>query len=219
MLLFSVLPFVPCNLVHGSLFALTTSPLLQWSVYMGVSSPDWAYQGQEPCFIHCCVPGTWANAWHAVGWTEKQSELLTPPHVPWNQTVPLVARHRSTSWLLLALEPFDLYRCSIFWQCDPPPAFPSIWKCSFLSSADRTVGFSSFSILCYSFISFFLASVYLGSGDMASFLMTEARQHNTEIRMAVSKVADKMDHLMTKVMESSHFESRDIKWIPWWSSS
>lgn len=34
---------------------------------------------------------------------------------------------------------------------------------------------------------------------MASFLMTEARQHNTEIRMAVSKVADKMDHLMTKV--------------------
>ena len=46
---------------------------------------------------------------------------------------------------------------------------------------------------------------------MASFLMTEARQHNTEIRMAVSKVADKMDYLMTKVMESSHFESRDIK--------
>lgn len=34
---------------------------------------------------------------------------------------------------------------------------------------------------------------------MASFLMTEARQHNTEIRMAVSKVADKVDHLMTKV--------------------
>ncbi|KAI5138571.1 Fk506-Binding Protein 15 [Manis pentadactyla] len=40
-----------------------------------------------------------------------------------------------------------------------------------------------------------------GSGDMASFLLTEARQHNTEIRMAVSKVADKMDHLMTKVEE------------------
>ncbi|GAB5580033.1 FK506-binding protein 15 isoform X3 [Prionailurus iriomotensis] len=39
------------------------------------------------------------------------------------------------------------------------------------------------------------------SSDMASFLMTEARQHNTEIRMAVSKVADKMDHLMTKVEE------------------
>lgn len=36
---------------------------------------------------------------------------------------------------------------------------------------------------------------------MMSFLMTEARQHNTEIRMAVSKVADKMDHLMTKVEE------------------
>ncbi|ELW70595.1 FK506-binding protein 15 [Tupaia chinensis] len=43
---------------------------------------------------------------------------------------------------------------------------------------------------------------FQGSGDMASFLMTEARQHNTEIRMAVSKVADKMDHLMTKVTES-----------------
>ncbi|XP_024618051.1 FK506-binding protein 15 isoform X1 [Neophocaena asiaeorientalis asiaeorientalis] len=42
---------------------------------------------------------------------------------------------------------------------------------------------------------------FQGSGDMASFLMTEARQHSTEIRMAVSKVADKMDHLMTKVEE------------------
>ncbi|XP_037058502.1 FK506-binding protein 15 isoform X1 [Peromyscus leucopus] len=42
---------------------------------------------------------------------------------------------------------------------------------------------------------------FQGSGDVMSFLMTEARQHNTEIRMAVSKVADKMDHLMTKVEE------------------
>ncbi|CAO2587773.1 FK506-binding protein 15, partial [Lemmus lemmus] len=42
---------------------------------------------------------------------------------------------------------------------------------------------------------------FQGSGDMMSFLMTEARQHNSEIRMAVSKVADKMDHLMTKVEE------------------
>uniref|UniRef100_A0AAA9SRN2 peptidylprolyl isomerase n=1 Tax=Bos taurus TaxID=9913 RepID=A0AAA9SRN2_BOVIN len=42
---------------------------------------------------------------------------------------------------------------------------------------------------------------FQGSGDVASFLMTEARQHNTEIRMAVSKVADKMDHLMTKENE------------------
>uniref|UniRef100_A0A8C8SXV4 peptidylprolyl isomerase n=1 Tax=Pelusios castaneus TaxID=367368 RepID=A0A8C8SXV4_9SAUR len=39
------------------------------------------------------------------------------------------------------------------------------------------------------------------SGDVTSFLMTEARQHNTEIRMAVSKVADKMDHLAAKVEE------------------
>lgn len=29
--------------------------------------------------------------------------------------------------------------------------------------------------------------------------MTEARQHNTEIRLAVSKVVDKMDHLAAKV--------------------
>ncbi|XP_006890793.1 PREDICTED: FK506-binding protein 15 [Elephantulus edwardii] len=42
---------------------------------------------------------------------------------------------------------------------------------------------------------------FQGSVDMASFLMTEARQQNTEIRMAVSKVADKMDHLMSKVEE------------------
>lgn len=72
----------------------------------------------------------------------------------------------------------------------------------FLSSTGRATGFSSYSFLCSSFISFFLAYICLGSGDMASFLMTEARQHNTEIRMAVSKVADKMDHLMTKVTES-----------------
>lgn len=69
----------------------------------------------------------------------------------------------------------------------------------FLSSAERA---ASYNILCSSFVSSFLVSVCLGSGDMASFLMTEARQHNTEIRMAVSKVADKMDHLMTKVTES-----------------
>uniref|UniRef100_A0A6I8P1M2 peptidylprolyl isomerase n=1 Tax=Ornithorhynchus anatinus TaxID=9258 RepID=A0A6I8P1M2_ORNAN len=42
---------------------------------------------------------------------------------------------------------------------------------------------------------------FQGSGDVASFLMTEARQHNTEIRMAVGKVADKMDHLTSKVEE------------------
>lgn len=72
----------------------------------------------------------------------------------------------------------------------------------FLSCAERAVGFSSHSTFCSGFIRFFLAFVCLGSGDMASFLMTEARQHNTEIRMAVSKVADKMDHLMTKVGES-----------------
>lgn len=38
-----------------------------------------------------------------------------------------------------------------------------------------------------------------GSGEVTSFLMTEARQHNTEIRLAVGKVADKVDQLSSKV--------------------
>ncbi|XP_029959997.1 LOW QUALITY PROTEIN: FK506-binding protein 15-like [Salarias fasciatus] len=38
-----------------------------------------------------------------------------------------------------------------------------------------------------------------GSGEVTSFLMTEARQHNTEIRLAVGKVADKVDQLVSKV--------------------
>ncbi|KAM4647547.1 FK506-binding protein 15 isoform 4-T5 [Amazona ochrocephala] len=42
---------------------------------------------------------------------------------------------------------------------------------------------------------------YQAPGDITSFLMTEARQHNIEIRMAVSKVVDKMDHLAAKVEE------------------
>uniref|UniRef100_A0A8C1I3T8 peptidylprolyl isomerase n=1 Tax=Cyprinus carpio carpio TaxID=630221 RepID=A0A8C1I3T8_CYPCA len=40
---------------------------------------------------------------------------------------------------------------------------------------------------------------YQGTTDVTSFLMTEARQHNTEIRLAVGKVADKLDHLSSKV--------------------
>ncbi|XP_037707085.1 FK506-binding protein 15 isoform X2 [Choloepus didactylus] len=55
---------------------------------------------------------------------------------------------------------------------------------------------------------------FQGSGDMASFLMTEARQHNTEIRMAVSKVADKMDHLMTKVEELQKHSAGNSLTIP-----
>ncbi|XP_046726640.1 FK506-binding protein 15 isoform X2 [Silurus meridionalis] len=42
---------------------------------------------------------------------------------------------------------------------------------------------------------------YQGSGDVTSFLMTEARQHNTEIRLAVGKVGDKVDQLAAKVEE------------------
>ncbi|KAK2837101.1 hypothetical protein Q5P01_014313 [Channa striata] len=40
---------------------------------------------------------------------------------------------------------------------------------------------------------------YMGSNDVTSFMMTEARQHNTEIRLAVGKVADKVDQLASKV--------------------
>ncbi|XP_076587173.1 FK506-binding protein 15 isoform X2 [Chaetodon auriga] len=40
---------------------------------------------------------------------------------------------------------------------------------------------------------------YMGSNDVTSFLMTEARQHNTEIRLSVTKVADKVDQLASKI--------------------
>ncbi|XP_070760177.1 FK506-binding protein 15 [Enoplosus armatus] len=40
---------------------------------------------------------------------------------------------------------------------------------------------------------------YVGSSDVTSFLMTEARQHNTEIRLSVGKVADKVDQLASKI--------------------
>ncbi|KAM4578277.1 FK506-binding protein 15-like [Fundulus diaphanus] len=42
---------------------------------------------------------------------------------------------------------------------------------------------------------------YVGSGDVTSFLMTEARQHNTEIRLAMGKVADKVDQLASKISD------------------
>uniref|UniRef100_A0AAY5L2J3 peptidylprolyl isomerase n=1 Tax=Esox lucius TaxID=8010 RepID=A0AAY5L2J3_ESOLU len=41
-----------------------------------------------------------------------------------------------------------------------------------------------------------------GAGEVTSFLMTEARQHNTEIRLAVGKVADKVDQLASKVCKN-----------------
>lgn len=34
---------------------------------------------------------------------------------------------------------------------------------------------------------------------MTSFMISEARQHNTEIRLAVGKVADNLDQLTKKV--------------------
>lgn len=38
-----------------------------------------------------------------------------------------------------------------------------------------------------------------GSTDVTSFLMTEARQQNTEIRLSIGKVVDKVDQLSSKV--------------------
>lgn len=44
--------------------------------------------------------------------------------------------------------------------------------------------------------------------------MTEARQQNTEIRMAVSKVADKMDHLAAKVKRPDVKERENASCTP-----
>ncbi|XP_042642766.1 FK506-binding protein 15 isoform X2 [Tyto alba] len=59
---------------------------------------------------------------------------------------------------------------------------------------------------------------YQAPGDVTSFLMTEARQHNTEIRMAVSKVVDKMDHLAAKVEELKKQSSGNSSLLPGISS-
>ncbi|CAI5794223.1 FK506-binding protein 15-like isoform X2 [Podarcis lilfordi] len=42
---------------------------------------------------------------------------------------------------------------------------------------------------------------FQAAGDLGSFLLTETRQQNTEIRLAVGKVADKMDQLSVKLEE------------------
>ncbi|XP_009078110.1 PREDICTED: FK506-binding protein 15, partial [Acanthisitta chloris] len=59
---------------------------------------------------------------------------------------------------------------------------------------------------------------YQAAGDVTSFLMTEARQHNTEIRLAVSKVVDKMDHLAAKVEELKKQSSTNSSLLPGISS-
>uniref|UniRef100_A0A671YVK3 peptidylprolyl isomerase n=1 Tax=Sparus aurata TaxID=8175 RepID=A0A671YVK3_SPAAU len=41
--------------------------------------------------------------------------------------------------------------------------------------------------------------IYIFIYDVTSFLMTEARQHNTEIRLSVGKVADKVEQLASKI--------------------
>ncbi|XP_074779818.1 FK506-binding protein 15 isoform X4 [Athene noctua] len=59
---------------------------------------------------------------------------------------------------------------------------------------------------------------YQAPGDVTSFLMTEARQHNTEIRLAVSKVVDKMDHLAAKVEELKKQNAGNSSLLPGISS-
>ncbi|XP_075026601.1 FK506-binding protein 15 isoform X2 [Calonectris borealis] len=59
---------------------------------------------------------------------------------------------------------------------------------------------------------------YQAPGDVTSFLMTEARQHNTEIRLAVSKVVDKMDHLAAKVEELKKQNTGNSSLLPGISS-
>ncbi|XP_010071524.1 PREDICTED: FK506-binding protein 15, partial [Pterocles gutturalis] len=59
---------------------------------------------------------------------------------------------------------------------------------------------------------------YQAPGDVTSFLMAEARQHNTEIRMAVSKVVDKMDHLAAKVEELKKQNTGNSSLLPGISS-
>nr|XP_054502257.1 FK506-binding protein 15 isoform X4 [Agelaius phoeniceus] len=59
---------------------------------------------------------------------------------------------------------------------------------------------------------------YQAPGDVTSFLMTEARQHNTEIRLAVSKVVDKMDHLAAQVEELKKQSTANSSLLPGISS-
>ncbi|KAM9271515.1 FK506-binding protein 15 isoform 6-T6 [Morus bassanus] len=59
---------------------------------------------------------------------------------------------------------------------------------------------------------------YQAPGDVNSFLMAEARQHNTEIRMAISKVVDKMDHLAAKVEELKKQNAGNSSLLPGISS-
>uniref|UniRef100_A0A3P9HJC3 peptidylprolyl isomerase n=1 Tax=Oryzias latipes TaxID=8090 RepID=A0A3P9HJC3_ORYLA len=55
---------------------------------------------------------------------------------------------------------------------------------------------------------------YVAPGDMTSFLMIEARQQNTEVRLAVGKVADKVEQLASKIddlhRQGSHFSNASM---------
>lgn len=58
----------------------------------------------------------------------------------------------------------------------------------------------------------------LAPGDMTSLLMIEARQQNTEVRLAVGKVADKVDQLASKVkytLQIHHLPFKGISHLTW----
>lgn len=48
--------------------------------------------------------------------------------------------------------------------------------------------------------------VMTGSTDVTSFLMSETRQQNTEVRLSIGKVADKVDQLSSKVCAAFRVE-------------
>uniref|UniRef100_A0A8C2U1T2 peptidylprolyl isomerase n=1 Tax=Coturnix japonica TaxID=93934 RepID=A0A8C2U1T2_COTJA len=64
----------------------------------------------------------------------------------------------------------------------------------------------------------FMEAFNTSPGDVTSFLMTEVRQNNTEIRLAVSKVVDKMDHLAAKVEELKKQNAGNSSLLPGISS-
>ncbi|XP_069789785.1 FK506-binding protein 15 isoform X3 [Narcine bancroftii] len=59
------------------------------------------------------------------------------------------------------------------------------------------------------------APQYQAGGDITSFMITEARQHNTEIRLAISKASDKIDQLALKMENlQKHVTDPSIPGIP-----
>lgn len=87
-----------------------------------------------------------------------------------------------------------MLRVEIFWGTEYSSTSSSVEKSFPFKLAKK--------FLCYLTLSS-TNLLYPASGDVTTFLMTEARQQNTEIRMAISKVVDKIDNLASKVWSIS----------------